>query len=104
MNATSAEARMLRQQPCLGGRQCLESVDRQLGPKCPAPTMEPPTLIGRWRIRLQRQLRVASPVEKNRARLGNALGRTDDALLRDARLDAPIVIAGILRLAPLGRP
>jgi hypothetical protein len=33
-------------------------------------------LIGRRQIRLQQQLRLASPIETNRAKLGNVLGRT----------------------------
>jgi hypothetical protein len=60
MNATRAEARMLRQQPCLGGRRCRESVDRQLGSKRPAHTVDLQDLIGRRQIRLQQQRRVAN--------------------------------------------
>jgi len=103
MNAAGAGTRLLRQQPHLGGRRRFQSVDRQLDPKDPADTVDLQDLTGRRQVRPQQQLRVASPIEKNRVKPGNVLGRPHDDHLRDARADALIAIADILRLAPLGR-
>ena len=103
MNAAPAGTRLLRQQPRLGGRRRFQSVDRQLDPKDAANTVDLQDLTGRRQVRLQQQLRVASPIHREGwVTPGNVLGRPHDDHLRDARADALIAIADILRLAPLG--
>lgn len=84
MNAARAETRMVRQQQCLCGSPCLNSVDRQFARQDSANPVDLQDLICQRLVRLDLRLSVSVPFEKPPAKLGDALGRTHDDQLRDA--------------------